>query len=806
MNNKYFRLFCLLILITLVAFNLTRPAMAASGAWIAQTYVQGPADNPLKGFMPFQGSYSTFPHSLEWNYVAWSDIQTGPTTYNWAAIDNLLSDVAGRGHQTVFRVYADYPGRPYAVPGFLSGVAKNSYTDYGNSTSFSPNYDDPNLLSAMTNLITAMGARYDGDPRIGFITIGLIGFWGEWHTYRNTCACDTWMPSAATQNTVLNAFDNAFNKTKILLRYPMANSPSLNIGYHDDSFNYATYGTSWYFWPKITAAGVQNKWQTEPFGGEMYPDIQLSTWTSANQCVTGGAGDQQCFNTSVDTTHVSWMIAHQLFSPGNSGSAHTAALAGAKRMGYDLFVSSVALPDTTTSGNVQVSIKLQDKGVAPFYYPWKVQIGVANSSNAVVATWDTTWDLTTVKNASDYQFDFTKSGHGLAAGSYKLLLRAVNPLSNGKPLVFANQKWGQDVANWLTLDTFTVSGGGATPTQIVGASNTPVGPTATRTNTPIGPSPTPTATAVGGVTSYEAEASGNTLAGGAVVSACAPCSGGNKVGFVGNNAGTLQFNGVSAPATGSYTLTIYYANGDTVARSVTVSVNGGAGTNMSLPVTGSWTTIGSVQTSISLNAGSSNTIKFSNATGWAPDFDRITINTGSSPTATRTNTPVGPTATKTNTPVGPTPTSSGGLILDNFDGAPTWSAATTNDLGKWAGANGFVNGTGGAGVSSGGALVLQYNNNGWFGSDVTQDVSSKTYLVFVIKGAAGGEQNAFHVSLGGVDKTFAAFSGDTITTAYKTIRINMVTNGVNRTAPGQLNMTFWWGSSGTITIDEIRFE
>jgi hypothetical protein len=34
----------------------------------------------------------------------------------------------------------------------------------------------------------------------------------------------------------------------------------------------------------------------------------------------------------------------------------------------------------------------------------------------------------------------------------------------------------------------------------------------------------------------------------------------------------------------------------------------------------------------------------------------------------------------------------------------------------------------------------------------------------------------------------------------------MVTNGVNRSAPGQLNLTFWWGSSGTVTIDEIRFE
>src|ERR1051326_2157352 len=133
MNNKLSKgLFAILtlalLLVSVMQVTWAAP-QTASGAWVAQTYVSGPPDNPLKGFMPYQGSYSTFPNSMEWQYIAWSDIQTGFTTYNWAPIDNLLNDVASRGHQAVFRVYADYPGRAYAVPGFLSGVAKNAYTD-----------------------------------------------------------------------------------------------------------------------------------------------------------------------------------------------------------------------------------------------------------------------------------------------------------------------------------------------------------------------------------------------------------------------------------------------------------------------------------------------------------------------------------------------------------------------------------------------------------------------------------------------------------------------------------------------------
>jgi hypothetical protein len=36
--------------------------------------------------------------------------------------------------------------------------------------------------------------------------------------------------------------------------------------------------------------------------------------------------------------------------------------------------------------------------------------------------------------------------------------------------------------------------------------------------------------------------------------------------------------------------------------------------------------------------------------------------------------------------------------VNNFDGSPTWSSSTTNDLNQWSGANSFVNG-GGAGAA-----------------------------------------------------------------------------------------------------------
>jgi hypothetical protein len=123
------------------------------------------------------------------------------------------------------------------------------------------------------------------------------------------------------------------------------------------------------------------------------------------------------------------------------------------------------------------------------------------------------------------------------------------------------------------------------------------------------------------VPSYEAEASTNTLSGGARVLSCSGCSGDSTVGYVGNG-GVLTFNNISANATGAYALTIAYASGED--RYANMSVNGGANSLLRFASTGSFTTVGKLVVTVNLNAGN-NTIAFSNSSGWGPDFDRITL-------------------------------------------------------------------------------------------------------------------------------------------------------------------------------------
>jgi len=416
---------------------------------------QGPTNNPLKGFMPYAGAYTTFPHSMEWNYLPLRSVMSGPTNFNWASLEGLLNNVATRGHQTVFRFYLDYPTLPTGIPQYLldAGLVTHSYTDYGNNgISVSPDYENPFLDQALTNFISAFGARYDGDPRIGFITLGLLGFWGEWHTYPH----DSWFASTAVQDEVMTAYEAAFTKTKLLVRYPSGTNPSARwLGYHDDSFAYSTIDPpAWMFLGLLEAAGDTNKWRTQPIGGEVRPEVQPCMWdVSQTNCVPAG----QEFTRCVDLTHASWMLNHDAFSPGFTGAEKDLALAGARRLGYTLCVSNAWLADASVSEPLNVTLGLGNMGVAPFYYDWPVQLGALNTNNGLLIAWTTAWKLSSIlPAATNTIWSFSQTNHGLGMGTYKILLRVQNPLPNGVPFRFANDAQDADLSGWLTLGQVSI--------------------------------------------------------------------------------------------------------------------------------------------------------------------------------------------------------------------------------------------------------------------------------------------------------------------------------------------------------------
>lgn len=426
-------------------------------------FAPAPADNPLKGFVPYAGQGRKFPHSLEFDYLSLASLMTGPTNFNWAPMERLLDGIASRGCQSVFRIYMEYPRKPSGIPEYLvqAGVKVRAWTNTNTqplppALDHTPDYEDARLRAALTNFIAALGARYDGDPRIGFITAGLLGTWGEWHCHPHS----EWFASKAVQAEVMDAYEAAFRKTPVLLRYPAgdndhahASNARRNMGYHDDSFAWATLetgrkGDDWFYLAALRKAGpaALERWRSAPIGGEVRPELWPCVWK------TDGCTQGQDFAQCVRETHASWLMDSST-SRSLAPDELERALAAARSLGYELQV--VQATAELKGRALAVSVTITNRGVAPFYAGWPVQIvAVGSDGGESVARLPFALHqlLPATASTQSSTLDLTK----LAPGEVTLLLGIPNPLKGGKPLRFANADAEPVRADWLTLGRIVI--------------------------------------------------------------------------------------------------------------------------------------------------------------------------------------------------------------------------------------------------------------------------------------------------------------------------------------------------------------
>lgn len=441
--------------------------VAASWAWGGTRqpleYRPAPVANPLKGLVPYQGDHrDRFPHTMEFNYVPYSALVKGYEDFDWQPMETLLDDIASRGHQAVFRVFLEYPGKTGVLPEFLikDGLQVHKYLNTNTQPLApaeveTPDYEDRNLRRSLRSFIAALGRRYDGDPRIGFITAGLLGTWGEWHTHPRA----ELFASKTVQREVMDAYEAAFRATPVLLRYPAgaedhqkAKNADRGFGYHDDSFAWATLptgrkGDGWFYLSALQAAGpdAEGKWKTHPIGGEIRPEAWGKVFDP-----TPGLSQIQDFRECVEATHVTWLMDSGMFRSPPSADRRQRAEEGVRRMGYEFHVRAVTISDVQHR-QVSVSLEIENRGVAPFYYPWGAEYGLLTDGK-VRRTFPGGGKLTGLLPGDEPRvwedhLDLSDAG----PGAFILAVRVPHPLKGGLPVRFANATQDIDAATWLSL-------------------------------------------------------------------------------------------------------------------------------------------------------------------------------------------------------------------------------------------------------------------------------------------------------------------------------------------------------------------
>ena len=438
MKKKRFVL-AILLISGILFFNLYQ-AYAGTGKVYSNNleYAEAPADNPLMGFVSWGTIKSDFPHSLEYYSIGLNEVQTGYNSFDWSAVEMCLNSSKKNGNQAILRFYIDFPGQETGIPQFLFNDNLEVYPyDLDGDSGVCPDYSNKNLQNALVNFIKAFGQKYDGDSRLGFIEAGLLGFWGEWHTYPYT----QWYPTVDVYRLVGETYTESFKKTYVMIGEPERSTADLNMGYHDDMFAVDTYD----YFEKLKEHNLNNKWMTVPIGAELAPYIQEKYFTTAIE-------EALDWNETVQLIHPTWCLNAAI--ENYSESDKIAAIICAKSLGYKFNVKKA---EVNTENNImKVNVYLNNMGTAPFYYDWNIRLRVEDVSNNKSYDVDTDWKLTTVKQLNTtYTFSKEISDIDLSKnGEYKVYMKVINPMDGGKNLRFANKEQQSD--GWIELIDFTL--------------------------------------------------------------------------------------------------------------------------------------------------------------------------------------------------------------------------------------------------------------------------------------------------------------------------------------------------------------
>ncbi|MDY7574084.1 DUF4832 domain-containing protein [Actimicrobium sp. CCI2.3] len=422
----------------------------------AHTYKfnNGPLKNPLKGW-----SGAQFYTNPEWTvghqYIDWSGFEPSQGHFDYPFVENIINQPGSKGKHVVLRLFCDFWSNvPTHCPQWIRdqiGVATITGKDNAKIT----DYNDTRYVDRAKSAIAALAYQYDKDPRVMAFELGLLGYFGEWHTARFTNLDGSgYNISTDTKSAILNAYETNFTQKKLEGRYPWDETlkKSTRIGFHNDVFNPNNsqsndFNNNIFDHPDLVKYG--------PIGGEV-PDRNNDELKAEKPLLLHGAGA-----TMINNGHYSYMFAGAYnVNPGETD--YDKFLDLSKLMGYNYQIKSANFADTLSKQDTMyVDIEVENIGVAPISYDWNVEFALLNNKYEPVTSSQADCSLTKVLGQNDVKPSTTTSGSTevpppnvvkpstnlilskLSPGDYKVAVRISQPGATEKKDVL----WGLDARN-----------------------------------------------------------------------------------------------------------------------------------------------------------------------------------------------------------------------------------------------------------------------------------------------------------------------------------------------------------------------
>ena len=315
---------------------------------------------------------------LEFSYMLYNTVCKEKDVFDWTPMDNLLKEVASRGHQAVVRFRYTYPGYSCAVPDYIKswpGYEATNAKSEGRNTEF-PDWRCEELQRFHMEFHRRFAERYDKDPRLAFVETG-FGLWAEYHIYDGPCVIGKTFPSHDFQAQFLPKMDEWFQDTPWMFSIDASDSKyapfhkkkellDLNFGNFDDSFMCEDWsGYNWSGWKFFG----EERYKKAPAGGEFsyYSDYD-------QKHVLDKAGMYgRVFEDVVAKVHMTFIIGND--QPGKQTPERIAE--AAMSMGYRFEIRDFKIKDGKGA-----AVLIANVGVAPIYRDAFVEVeGVRGDLN-----------------------------------------------------------------------------------------------------------------------------------------------------------------------------------------------------------------------------------------------------------------------------------------------------------------------------------------------------------------------------------------------------------------------------------------
>ncbi|MFQ7167954.1 MAG: DUF4832 domain-containing protein [Streptococcus sp.] len=341
--------------------------------------------NPLMGYVP-SAEEKTVSEDVHLVYVdiTWKELEPKKGHYNWETIEesNQFKRWKKEGKQVVLRFLLDYPGKsshkdiPDWLGNEISDLGDAYSTSYGKG--FSPNYQNKLLRKYYKDAVTAMGQRWGNDDFIAYIELGGLGHWGEWHVHSDVGIRQ--LPRKEVRKDYIAPFQPAFPKAKILMRRPFDTGLEGDFGIYNDVFGDKSATKTWLNWiqnggsydqtqEQAALKAMPKAWEKAPIGGELTSSQSMST-------LLGNNLDE--LTDEAKAAHLTFLGPKVAEDIGDGQAAYKELLK------HGLPPLGIRFENFQRESKVEITLNLENSGVAPLYGDWPVVLYLCNANGKVL--------------------------------------------------------------------------------------------------------------------------------------------------------------------------------------------------------------------------------------------------------------------------------------------------------------------------------------------------------------------------------------------------------------------------------------